>query len=150
MEIGCQRVRKWEKKGLGTTVRAVLQPTLLPKSPYNPAHKKHKGYKNPVPNTTGRLNKRARMSEYGHSSGDCSGWPVSRQGPADATVQNILIQPSYIHLIARSQQTVQQATVWATEKSLFDSRKGQDIRLYSKCPDRVRKGQSSWVGGGGS
>jgi len=95
-----------------------------------------------VPYTMGRLNKLAGISAYGHSSGECNGWSVSRQEPLDATIQNILNQASYNHLITRSQQTVLQAKGWANEKSLFDSRQGRDIRLYSKCPDRVRKAQS--------
>jgi len=72
--------------------------------------------------------------------GSATGGPVSRQEPLDATIQNILIQASDIHLITISQQTVLQVTGWATEKSLFDSRQRQDIRLHAKCQDRVRKG----------
>jgi len=105
--------------------------------------KKNQGLQTPPPHTMGRQNKLAGMSAYGHSSGECNGWPVSRQEPLVATIQNILFQASDIHLIIRSQQTILQATGWATDKSLYDSRQGQDIRLYSKYPDRVHKGQSS-------
>jgi len=54
--------------------------------PYNPAHKNPRVQNPSVPINMGRLNKRAGMSAYGHSFGECNGWPVSRQEPMDTTV----------------------------------------------------------------
>jgi len=49
-------------------------------------HTKYTKLQNPsVPNNMGRLHKCAGMSAYGHSSGECNGWPVSRQETLDTT-----------------------------------------------------------------
>jgi hypothetical protein len=68
-----------------TESRYNILPHLLPSSPYR-QHTETLQLKKPsVPNITGRLNKRAGMCGYGHFSGKCNGWPVSRIRPLDTT-----------------------------------------------------------------
>jgi hypothetical protein len=65
----------------------VSHPILLSSSPYNPTHKKHKGYKT----LCFPYYEKEYVQECLHiclpvrSSGVCNLWPVSRQEPMDAT-----------------------------------------------------------------